>query len=483
MTQPAPALPPDAPGAGDVPGSVSFRAALAERRLGLVAWRLLVLQASHPFVAAGMDRQSTYRGHPWRRIEHTLGSGRRLFHSGPDALRREIARLERAHRRVEGTDEQGRSYSALDPATRVWVLVTLYECVVMLRELSGAPYRPAELDTLYAEFREVVTAFGLPAELLPATAADVAGYVEAMVRDTLEFGPAARYLLYGILREAPCPRRLRRLGPVWPVLRPVIAWTLTTLTLADLPATYRERFGLARTRRAAALSYVLHRGTRVLTDRLPEHLRQRRHAEPGTSGAAAPEPAGTAVAPARTRARWRRDARRPRLEDFFRRVMDQTGDGHVDAEDLRAMAHNVCWQLELDDAGEARVYAAFATWWEQIRSGMDTDGDGRVGRAEFAAATMAGCDRDPAYLEGGLLVAVRAMFDAADSDADGHLDAGEYQVLFGGRVHAAELAHGFQRLDIDGDGLVTREEFERGFTGFFTGRTGSSAGEELLGRA
>ncbi|MEU4953349.1 hypothetical protein [Streptomyces lavendulae] len=41
-----------------------LRRTLGERRIGLVAWRLLVLQIAHPVVAAGMDRYSTYRAHP-----------------------------------------------------------------------------------------------------------------------------------------------------------------------------------------------------------------------------------------------------------------------------------------------------------------------------------------------------------------------------------------------------------------------------------
>ncbi len=483
---PAPGGPdPDRLAPGPASGDVSFRRALGEWRIGLVAWRLLILQAAHPYVSAGMEKQSTYRGHPWRRIEHTVGSGRRLFHSDPDTLRREIARLERAHRRIEGTDDQGRGYSALDPATRVWVMVTLYECVAAVGELSGAPYSTAELDVLYREFREVVLAFGLPDALVPATAADVPAYIERTVAETLEHGPAARYLLHDILREAPCPRRLRPIQPLWPLLRLVTARVLTDLTLADLPASYRARFGLRRTRRAALLSWMLHHGGRAVATRLPDRLRYRAHTAPGEP-AAAVEPAPTAVIPEQRRAaerRWRRDARRPRLDTFFRQVLDQTSDGFVDAEDLRAMAHNVCWQLELDDVGEASVYAAFAAWWEQIRTTMDTDGDGRVSRAEFVAATMVGCDRDPGYLDRGPRLAARAVFDVVDTDGDGHLDAAEYAVVFGSRVHPAELAHGFRQLDGDGDGRITREEFLDGFTGFFTARSGSAAGHQLLGRA
>ncbi|MFJ9614235.1 oxygenase MpaB family protein [Streptomyces noursei] len=474
-----------------LPGPDSLlRRTLGERRIALVAWRLLVLQNADPGVAAGLAEFSTYRAHPWRRVEHTMDSGLRLFFSDRDGLRREIARLERAHRRIQGTDGQGRAFTALDPAVRVWVLVTLYESMTAMGELAGTPLDPAQRDQLYTEFRAVCDEFALPAELFPATAADVPAYMERTIRERLEYTAAAHDLLFQMLHQAPAPRRLGRLRPAWPLIRPVVARMMTALTLADLPPAFRQRFGLRRGHGAAALSWSLHHGMRHLMAHLPDRLRYRTpepaRAVAAGQTAAAPHGNGDTARAGRVprpRRSGRGTTRRARVEAFFRQVLDQTGDGYLTGPDLQAMAHNVCWQLELDDERQAQVYAGFDAWWQHIRTSMDTDGDDRVSRAEFTTAMLAGIDRDPDYLGNGLHAALRALFRAADTDGSGHLSADEYRALFGGsRVHPAELNHGFRQLDVDGDGQITEEEFLRAFTDYFTARTDSTAGTRLLGR-
>jgi Ca2+-binding EF-hand superfamily protein len=66
----------------------------------------------------------------------------------------------------------------------------------------------------------------------------------------------------------------------------------------------------------------------------------------------------------------------------------------------------------------------------------DTDGDGKVSRAEMAAAAKNG--RDPSR-----------RFDAMDSNHDGMLDASEIR---------AGLTQRFQRLDRNGDGVLAPDE-------------------------
>ena len=73
----------------------------------------------------------------------------------------------------------------------------------------------------------------------------------------------------------------------------------------------------------------------------------------------------------------------------------------------------------------------------------DTDGDGKVSRAEMAA--MAKNGRDPSR-----------RFDAIDLNHDGHVDPGEIRTA---------LTQRFHRLDRNGDGVVTPDERMAGRTG------------------
>lgn len=66
----------------------------------------------------------------------------------------------------------------------------------------------------------------------------------------------------------------------------------------------------------------------------------------------------------------------------------------------------------------------------------DSDGDGRVSKAEMAG--MARGRRDPS-----------ALFDRMDVNHDGYLDAAEIKAV---------LTHRFQRMDTDGDGIVSAQE-------------------------
>jgi len=456
-------------------GSVTWRH-IGEWRFLLMLGRLLVLQNAHPVVGAGVADHSTYRAHPWRRAQHTLDSLQRLVYAAPAARAREIERIGRQHRRINGVDTHGRSYTAADPAARAWVLATVYEAIVSMCELAGQPLSAADEVRLYREWRAIAAELGLPPDALPATAAEFRDYFDTVLREVLEDNPSVRELLGDFYRHAVAPHRLRWCPPLWLLVRPAAAALIVTVIVDDLPAAYRERLGLASSPTARLLSRLMHRGWR----RLATYSGTAWTYQPFAADAIRTSGPREARDSTSLLGRFRRDLRIRKLNQLFTHVLDQTGDGFLTWADLEAMARAACWDLELDAETENSVHEGFRAWWEQLRGAADDSG--RIDRAGFVAATLAGLDDDPDYLGKGLDRAIRGLFNAIDADADGFIGQDEYRRAFGNRTHPAELNHGYRQLDRDGDGRISAEEFVVGFREFFTATGKSAAGSHLLGR-
>ncbi|MEU8431884.1 oxygenase MpaB family protein [Streptomyces sp. NPDC029216] len=485
------------------PGSVTW-SLLGQWRMALVMPRLLVLQAAHPVVGAGLAKHSTYRTHPWRRVDHTLISLQRFVYAPPAQRSQEVQRVLRAHRRIKGTDERGRAYTAEQPEVRAWVLGTVFEAMSSMERLSGRPLSADYEARLYQEWCATLGAFGLDRDLLPPHVDGFWEYFERMQREVLEDSTEVRFLMRDMYRGAATPSMMEWCPPLWALMRSSAGMLMPGAVAAQLPRTYRERLHLHVGQADSTLSRTVHRAARVAMEPLPVRNRYMPIAAdamtgraPGRPDEAGPDGSGfpgagllarplglvRAVASAAFRGPDH-DSRADRLGRFFSQVLDQTGDGRIDALDLQAMARALCWQLELSQEQEDTVYAGFTGWWEHMRSTMDTDGDGGIGKDEWVTAMLRNCDADPGYVRDGVHRAVRAMFEAVDTDGSGTIERHEYRTVFaGGRVDPGDLDRGFDELDVDKDGTITLPEFLDGFTAFFMARESRVSGTQLLGRS
>ena len=97
-------------------------------------------------------------------------------------------------------------------------------------------------------------------------------------------------------------------------------------------------------------------------------------------------------------------------------------------------------------AGEARGAGTALREMAASPEAADSDGDGRLGRAEIEAWMRARAARR---------IAARAerMIARLDADGDGMLDPAEMRAGVNARL--------FARLDSDGDGVISRAEFAR----------------------
>ncbi|WP_030996431.1 oxygenase MpaB family protein [Streptomyces sp. NRRL F-5630] len=455
--------------------------------------RATVLEAAHPQVGAALIDNSTFVTHPWRRLRNTFHSMRRMCDADEAVRAREAARLNRLHARLKGECRDQRPYDAMDPAARAWVLATIFESAVTMYRLSGQPLAHEEIEGLYEETKGYLRALGEEDAHLPPTTGEFWPYYDATVERELEDTEAMRIILYKLFDHLPAPGVLSGLPTVWATGRAVAGPLIGAVTVASLPEPFRRRAGLPELPGVTTLM----RGTYLaagLTRFLPEDWISAESVvdvlsatpggdDPASRTAAAlherlrragaflrllsplpvPEPAASSV-PVHSGA-----------EEFFRDVLDQTGDGYLDWPDLAAMAREMATRLDLDEPEETRLYEAFAGWWRELQAALDTDGDGRVSAREYASNT--------AGLAGPALIRVaEVLFAATDRDGNGTIDAEEYRALFrtAFRRETADTGGAGGTKSASGADTYDGAAFVRAFVSFMSGRLRSSPFDPLL---
>ncbi|QKV91736.1 DUF2236 domain-containing protein [Streptomyces sp. NA02950] len=469
-----------------------FGAFFDDPRWALAMIRATVLEAAHPQIGAALVDNSTFVAHPWRRLRNTFFSMRRMFGTDPVVREREAARLNRLHARMSGSDSRGRAYDAMDRATRAWVVATLFESAVTMCRLSGQPLDQDTMERMYAEYRTFLAALDGDAAELPQDLNDFWRYFDGVVENELENTEAARVILYRLFDHLPAPALLDGVPTLWAAGRAVAGPLLGAITVASLPEPYRRRAGLPEMPGASTLmqgAYLTAGLARFLpqgwinAESLIETLslspdsddpRARMMSALGSrmkrasallrlltplSGDLAPD---ADSAPSANTGGSRRSA-----VEFFRKVLDQTGDGYLDWPDLAAMARELATRLDLAEPEETRLYDAFAAWWRELQAALDTDGDGRVSADEYGTAA-------PSLAGPALIRVAEVLFDATDKDGNGAIDADEYRTLF---------RTAFHRNLTTTDGTYGRSAFVGDFLSFMSGRRAGTPYDPLLADA
>ncbi|CAM5638038.1 oxygenase MpaB family protein [Streptomyces pilosus] len=462
-----------------------FREFFDDPRWAPALIRATVLEAAHPQVGAALIENSTFVMHPWRRLRNTLRSLHRMFGDDEPTRLREAARLNRLHTRLSGTDPRGRPYDAMDPAVRAWVVATLFESTVTMCRLSGQPLEQHTMERLYAEFQAYLAVMGDKAGHLPPTLSAFWLYYDRVVAEELENTEAMRIILYKLFDHLPAPALLSGLPTLWATGRAVAGPLIGAVTVASLPEPFRRRAGLPEMPGARTLmqgAYVTAGLARFLPD---GWLRADAVLDVLALSPDSDDPRARAVTalhdrmrragalirlvtplPSEPRPASRTGTERS-AEEFFREVLDQTGDGYLNWPDLAAMAREMSTRLDLAEAEETRLYDAYADWWRELQAALDTDGDGRVSAAEYAAAV-------PSLAGPALIRVAEVLFDVTDRDGDQHIDADEYRTLFRTAFHRDTAVSG---------GACTRSAFIGDFLSFMSGRRRSTPFDPLLAEA
>lgn len=228
------------------PGAVAWYAA-SDTRFLLVAIRTLVLQVAHPMVGAAVGQQSVYKDDPYGRLWRTAMSViRQVF--GGYAAAEEGLRLLELHKDIQGVDNQGRRYSAMNPAAYVWVHATMFDAWRLFLRDYGPGLDAEQEYQLFDEWRRVGLLIGCQDRLLPKGIDEFDAYVVEML-PTLEDNDVVQDLLYN---GPKAPFFLPQFVLDW-VSRPLLRWQ-RSFVAETLPDGLAERFRLPRTAHSAKVA-------------------------------------------------------------------------------------------------------------------------------------------------------------------------------------------------------------------------------------
>ncbi|MER7702648.1 EF-hand domain-containing protein [Kitasatospora sp. NPDC097605] len=166
------------------------------------------------------------------------------------------------------------------------------------------------------------------------------------------------------------------------------------------------------------------------------------------------------------------------LFDWF----DQGGDGMLTHDDFETMG-GLFGGLAAEDDQEnvSAMREAFEEWWRVLLAHGDADGDGRIDRTEFLALMEADVTA-PEHFEKAVLAIADALMRALDTDHDGVLSKDEYVRMYSALgIPPEHSGDAFRRLDRDGNGVISHEEFRTAITEFYLSADENAPGNWLIG--
>jgi uncharacterized protein (DUF2236 family) len=215
--------------------------------------RSLMIQSLHPLAMAGVAEFSDYRSRPLRRLQRTSRYVAATTFGTTEQAREAAAMVRRMHKRVRGVDPvTGRSFSADDPDTQVWVHTAEIHSFLAAYRAFGGAITNEDCDRYFAENVQVAELVGTPASMVPSSVAEVRSYF-ASVRPELRMSAAAHDAIHFVLHP---PLGNRDLLAYQLPLR-----ALSNAALALVPRDLRRLAGVDR---SPAIDAAVLAGTRPL---------------------------------------------------------------------------------------------------------------------------------------------------------------------------------------------------------------------------
>ncbi|OKJ09166.1 calcium-binding protein [Kitasatospora sp. CB01950] len=161
---------------------------------------------------------------------------------------------------------------------------------------------------------------------------------------------------------------------------------------------------------------------------------------------------------------------------------DQGGDNMLTHDDFLAMGELFATLAQPGDhENAAAMKKAFEEWWRVLLEHGDANGDGQIDHEEFLALMKATVTA-PEHFEKAVLAIADALMRALDTNHDGVLSKDEYVRMYDALgIPPEHSGDAFQRLDLDGNGVLSHDEFRSAITEFYLSSDENAPGNWLIG--
>jgi uncharacterized protein (DUF2236 family) len=234
----------------------------------------LVDQVALPTVAAGVEATGRARYLPWGRAGRTAAADQLVFFGDAADSRAEQERLKRLHRDVKGIGSNGVRYSAFEPESWNWILISTF---LVQRNayphITGRQLTPEQDQQYWDYFREKVEHLQLNGSAqLPENFTDMLAHYDKTIRDK---AVANKTLDCAVetLNHMPFPAFLPGIGkPLWPLAAGAMGHIALVLAFGIIHPGVHDLTRWKWTRRHqiefTALTAALRIADRVLPNRL-----------------------------------------------------------------------------------------------------------------------------------------------------------------------------------------------------------------------
>lgn len=169
---------------------------------------------------------------------------------------------------------------------------------------------------------------------------------------------------------------------------------------------------------------------------------------------------------------------RKKLLHHFR-CLDADNSGFIGKEDAEIFASRFA-KLRSAEPGSEIHQDLLSKWlrvWENFWSKADSDGDGKVSPEEFCEGIEKGVS-NPDFND----PLIESVFEIVDLDGDGQISQEEHRLFFSVfDMDAEQSAFVFSKLDINQDGILTKQEFVSAKREFLTEKEPGAVGNWFWG--